>query len=126
MARKFIEELKRTHYCAALRGSHIGQEVVLFGWVGSRRDHGGCVFVDLRDREGIAQVVFDPSFVPPATIESSPEQVQAAHALAEQVRPEWVIAIRGVVVSRGTNVNPKIPTAFVLSSFRSINWNPTS
>jgi len=110
VARKFIEELKRTHYCAALRGSHIGQEVVLFGWVGSRRDHGGCVFVDLRDREGIAQVVFDPSFVPPATIESSPEQVQAAHALAEQVRPEWVIAIRGVVVSRGTNVNPKIPT----------------
>jgi aspartyl-tRNA synthetase len=110
---RFIDELARTHRCGDLRGTDIGKEVVLFGWVASRRDHGGCVFVDLRDREGITQIVFDPGYVPVAAPDGLPvelSQVTAAHALAEQVRTEWVVGIRGIVRSRGGNVNAKIPT----------------
>ncbi len=111
--RNFIEHWKRTHYCGDLRASDIGRQVVLFGWVDNRRDHGGCVFIDLRDREGLAQVVFDPSFEPGSQIESTPEEIAQAHAFAEQARPEWAIAIRGLVVSRGDNANPKMPTGEV-------------
>lgn len=116
---RFIDELKRTHRCGALRAADVGREVVLFGWVESRRDHGGCVFIDLRDREGITQVVFDPAYADKATwaarggkLPSSfdPKQVGHAHDLAEQIRGEWVVGVRGVVVSRGSNVNPKLPT----------------
>ena len=119
---RFIDELKRTHRCGDLRASDIGKEVVLFGWVASRRDHGGCVFIDLRDREGIAQLVFDPAYAQPDVWASrgrapAPELdtalVQQAHDLAEQVRGEWVIGIRGIVVSRGANKNPKISTGDV-------------
>jgi aspartyl-tRNA synthetase len=109
---RFIDELKRTHHCSAIRASDIGKEVVLFGWVQSRRDHGSIVFVDLRDREGVTQVVFDP--------ETSPE----AHRVADQLRPEWVIGLRGVVRSRGEQfskkegkmvsaANPNLPTGEV-------------
>jgi len=110
---RFIDELKRTHRCGGLRASNEGEVVVLFGWVASRRDHGGCVFVDLRDRTGITQVVFDRDYAakhPGATEHGKAEDVAEAHRLAEMMRSEWVIGIRGLVLSRGTNKNPKIPT----------------
>ncbi|HEX9294966.1 MAG TPA: aspartate--tRNA ligase [Polyangiaceae bacterium] len=106
---RFIDELKRTHRCGSLRAAGVGQEVVLFGWVATRRDHGGCIFIDLRDREGITQVVFDPAYRA-ERVESEPITVARAHQLAEEVRTEWVLGVRGVVVSRGQNVNPKLPT----------------
>ena len=108
--RKFIDDWKRTHYCGDLRGADIGEQVVLFGWVDGRRDLGGCVFVDLRDREGVTQVVFDASSEPVNAETDTAEMVRASYAIAEQLRSEWVIAIRGVVVSRGENANKKIPT----------------
>ena len=100
---RFIDELKRTHRCGDLRASDEGKEVVLFGWVASYRDHGGCVFFDLRDREGITQIVFDP------TIEGH-ALAKNAYELAQSVRTEWVIGVRGIVTSRGGNKNPKLPT----------------
>jgi len=108
--RKFIDDWKRTHYCGDLRGTDAGKQVILFGWVQTRRNLGGCVFVDLRDREGVTQVVFDPSTEPRDPQLDSAEGIAQTVALAEQIRPEWVIAIRGVVVSRGENTNPKMPT----------------
>jgi aspartyl-tRNA synthetase len=101
---RFIDELKRSHHCGALRASDEGKEVVLFGWVASYRDHGGCVFVDLRDREGITQLVFDPD------LKNHGELPKSAYAAAQAVRSEWVVGIRGVVVSRGGNKNPRLPT----------------
>ena len=92
---RFIDELKRTHDCGALRAGDIGEECVLFGWVANRRDHGSLIFVDLRDREGITQIVFDP--------EASPD----AHGLAESLRGEWVIGIRGTVRNRGEQFSKK-------------------
>jgi aspartyl-tRNA synthetase len=106
---RFIDELQRTHRCGDLRGTDVGKEVVLFGWVDTYRDHGGCVFIDLRDREGITQLVFDPNDAPSGpTVD--PDQVRAAHALADTFRSEWVVGIRGIVRSRGKNVNPKMAT----------------
>jgi len=88
----------RSHYCGDLNSSHNGQEVVLCGWVHRRRDHGGVIFVDLRDREGLVQVVFDPD---------TPDMFK----LAEQIRNEFVLRIRGVVRPRpeGT-VNKDLPS----------------
>ncbi len=101
---RFIDELKRTHDCGSLRASDEGKEVVLFGWAASYRDHGGCVFVDLRDREGITQLVFDPDR---KGFGDLPKQ---SYEAAQAVRTEWVIGVRGIVVSRGANKNPRLPT----------------
>jgi len=91
----------RSHYCGQLDSSFIDQEVRLCGWVHRRRDHGGVIFVDLRDRDGLVQVVFDPD--QPAIFEQ-----------AEQVRSEYVLAVEGRVRARpeGT-VNPNMPTGEV-------------
>ena len=77
----------RSHYCGAVNEQHIGQEVTICGWVHRRRDHGGVIFLDMRDREGIAQIVFDPD-----TVES--------FASAERVRSEYVLQIKGLVRAR--------------------------
>jgi aspartyl-tRNA synthetase len=98
MAVPFISEIKRTHSCGQLGAANVGETVVLFGWVQNRRDHGGAVFIDLRDREGLTQVVFEPDIDP------------EAHALAGSLRLEWCIGVRGTVASRGANVNPKMKT----------------
>jgi aspartyl-tRNA synthetase len=95
---EFIEKNRRTHDCGALRASHDGEEVVLYGWVGRRRDLGGFVFVDLRDREGVTQVVFDS------------DQAPEAFKLAGDIRPEWVVGVKGRVRSRGENVNLDMST----------------
>jgi aspartyl-tRNA synthetase len=92
---RFIDELKRTHDCGALRASDIGKEVVLFGWVAIRRDHGSLVFVDLRDRGGETQIVFDA------------DASKEAHEVANALRPEWVVGIRGTVRSRGEQFSKK-------------------
>lgn len=91
----------RTHYCGELNGSHEGQDVVLCGWVQRRRDHGGVIFIDLRDREGLVQVVFDPDRA---------EVFQRA----EQARGEYVLKITGRVRPRpeGT-LNPDLPTGAI-------------
>jgi len=98
---RFIDELKRTHSCGELRESHIDDEIVLFGWVHNRRDHGGCIFIDLRDRDGLTQVVFDPD------IEKAPFDT------GDQARPEWVLGIRGRVRDRGKMRNPRMATGAV-------------
>jgi aspartyl-tRNA synthetase len=104
---RFIDELKRTHSCGALRAPNEGQEVVLFGWVASYRDHGGCVFVDLRDRDGITQLVFDPDQ------KGYAEMPKLAYEQAQAFRHEWVVGIRGLVVGRGNNKNARLPTGEV-------------
>ncbi|TCK70743.1 aspartate--tRNA ligase [Acidipila rosea] len=105
--------LERTHTCGELRAADAGKEVVLLGWVNRRRDHGNLIFLDLRDRTGIAQVVLDKDLG------------AEAHLKAEQARPEYVIAAIGKVRLRGKDViNPKMPTGeveIVASEIRLLN-----
>jgi aspartyl-tRNA synthetase len=93
----FLGTLKRTNYCGALRNSDAGRNVVLMGWVARRRDLGNLLFLDIRDRAGIVQVVFNK--------ETQPE----AHAKAEQARSEFVIAVEGKVILRQKS-NPELAT----------------
>lgn len=91
----------RSHECGAIRSEHIGTEVVLCGWVHRRRDHGGVIFLDLRDYRGLVQVVFDPD-----TVE--------AFAIADRVRREFVVRVDGRVRPRDAEaVNPNLPTGEV-------------
>jgi aspartyl-tRNA synthetase len=95
----FLGNLQRTHLCGELRAAHAGQQVVLMGWVNRRRDHGNLIFLDLRDRSGIAQIVLDKELVPDG------------HAKGEQVRPEYVVAAVGKVRLRAPDaINPKMET----------------
>ena len=109
--------LKRTHNCGELRLEDAGKSVVVAGWVQSYRDHGNLVFFDLRDREGLTQLVFDP-------------EVQAeAHRLARTVRCEWVVAAAGRVRPRGEGLeNPKLATGqieVVVDQFEILNMAKT-
>ncbi len=102
------EALKRTNTCGQLRLSDVGKHVTLCGWVRSYRDHGGVVFIDLRDRTGISQVVFDL----PEHKDNAAEV--AMYEVARSLRNEWVISITGTVRPRGEGrENPKIPTGQV-------------
>ena len=92
----------RTYYCGELRSEHIGQTVTLYGWVDRRRDHGGVIFLDLRDRSGIVQIVSDP--------QRTPDSYHGAEAL----RNEYVVKITGRVTNRpADSLNPKLPTGEV-------------
>src|SRR5258705_13778464 len=95
-------KLQRTHNCNELTKKELGKTVTLMGWVENRRDHGGLIFVDLRDREGLTQVVFDPS------------HDAKNHALAGGLRNEWVMAVSGQVKARPQGMaNPKLKTGEV-------------
>ena len=89
----------RTHTCGELNAVHVGQTVVLNGWVHTRRDHGNVIFYDIRDRRGMTQVVFN-------------QEINAkAHEQAHQLRSEYVVAIQGTVSKRPAgSENPKLPT----------------
>ena len=94
-----LGSLQRTDTCGALRAADAGRQVVLLGWVNRRRDHGDLIFLDLRDRYGITQIVLDKDLTP------------EGHAKGEHIRPEYVVAVLGAVRLRGEGaVNPKMPT----------------
>ena len=94
-----MQEMKRSHYCGELRLANAGQTAKLTGWVMRRRDHGGVIFVDLRDKSGITQVVFDPMID------------QIAHEFANQIRNEFVLYVSGEIRKRGEGAtNPNLPT----------------
>lgn len=98
--RPIDEHSMHTRTCGELRFENVGEEVTLTGWVSRRRDHGGLIFCDLRDREGITQLTFDPE-----------HSDGDAFKIAETMRPEWPIKIHGVVRSRGEETtNAKLAT----------------
>lgn len=91
--------MKRTTYCGLITEQHLHQEITLTGWVNKRRDHGGLIFVDLRDRQGIMQIVFNPDFD------------KQAHLLAHELRSEFVLLVKGKVIRRDTHlINKNITT----------------
>lgn len=96
---ELMGEWKRSDFCGKLGKKHVDRSVTLMGWVQSRRDHGGVIFVDLRDKEGLCQIVFNPEHDP------------NIHQTAEQLRDEWVIAVKGTVTPRTEEtVNPNLKT----------------
>ena len=93
---------KRTHQCGSLRAKDVGQEAILMGWVNSRRDLGNLIFIDLRDREGLTQIVFDP------------QVDEESHRRAHVLRNEWVLAVKGKVSPRlEGQENPNLPTGAI-------------
>jgi len=95
----FLGTLQRTHLCGDLRRTDAGKTVTIMGWVNSRRDHGGLIFLDIRDRSGISQVILDKEVSP------------VGHAKAEAARPEYVVAVTGKVRVRGEGLaNPNMPS----------------
>ncbi|MBW1794810.1 MAG: aspartate--tRNA ligase [Deltaproteobacteria bacterium] len=112
-----LGDMRRTHNCSELTAKDAGKEVVLMGWVHRRRDHGGVIFVDLRDREGITQVVFNP------------ELNKEIHRKARPIRNEFVLAARGTVVLRPEGmINPKLKTGEIdvmASELRILNTSRT-
>jgi aspartyl-tRNA synthetase len=106
----------RTHTCGQLRKADVGKEVKLAGWVHSYRDHGGLVFIDLRDRDGLTQLVFDPD-----------DCGQATHDEARKLRSEWVLSAAGKVSERGEGLtNPKLPTGEIEIRVKSLEVLSTS
>lgn len=100
MTQSFVSQLKRTQMCGELRETHIGQQVVLMGWADNRRDHGGLIFIDLRDRSGVVQLTVNPS--------------DAGNAMAKDIRGDFVIAIQGTVQKRPQGMeNKNLPTGGV-------------
>ena len=114
---RFIVKEKRTHYCGSVTVADEGNEIVLMGWVHRRRDHGGVIFVDLRDREGIVQVVFQP------------DAGEAVHGEAHKIRSEYVLAVKGTVRRRPEGMdNPALPTGqveVVISELEILNESKT-
>lgn len=112
-----LGEMKRTHNCSELTAKDVSKEVILMGWVQRRRDHGGVIFVDLRDREGITQAVFNPEFN------------EEIHKKAHAIRNEFVLAVRGTVVPRPEGmVNPNLKTGEIdvmASELRILNISQT-
>ncbi len=110
-----LGDWERSHHCGVLRRGDVGSDVTLMGWVHARRDHGGLLFIDLRDRSGLVQLVFNP------------ESAHGAHAAAGDVRAEYVIAARGNVVERPDETrNPALPTGDIEVMVRELRvLNPT-
>jgi aspartyl-tRNA synthetase len=97
---EYVQTRYRTHTCGALRKTDVGQTAKLAGWVHSYRDHGGLLFIDLRDRDGLTQIVFDADDCGSGTLEE-----------ARKIRAEWVLSVEGTVSARDAKqVNPKLPT----------------
>src|SRR5215831_15359704 len=97
-----LETTLRTATCGELTAANVGQQVTLTGWVNRRRDHGQLIFLDLRDRYGITQIIFDPERGTGA---------RQAHEIAESVRSEYVLRVEGVVERRlPGSENPDLPT----------------
>ena len=113
-----LQGMKRTHHCGALRKTDVGQDVVLCGWVSRRRDHGGLIFVDMRDRSGFVQVVFDEAAMNEGTFHK-----------AESLRNEFCIAVRGKIRARSEEtINPNIETGeieVVCAELRILNPSKT-
>ncbi len=97
-----LGDWKRTHDCGGLRAEDVGREALIMGWVNSRRDLGNLIFIDLRDREGITQIVFDPKVD------------EESHKRAHVLRNEWVLAVKGEVSPRlDGQENPKLATGAI-------------
>lgn len=112
-----LGDWKRSCYCGEARRTQVGQELIVMGWVHARRDHGGVTFIDLRDRSGVLQIVFNPQIN------------QDAHTAAKDVRMEYVLAVRGVLEKRSPEtINPNLPTGEIelqVSELRILNPSRT-